>query len=289
MSRQLFIHHYLPSLYFSILLLALLFDLVTSALRPRFRLAAATAAVLMALLVYLEFSPLTYAGPWTLQRCERARWLKSWDFNCREFPTSLADYKTLPPGVHKAGTTTPVPVEGFKGDAAVGGEITEAAAEMAMGMAQPGQHAFEEVPRPAMHSGAGGGAGQQQVVEQVQAAPAEAAAPPEPAAPVVEDAADAPFSIQPVAGIPGDGHVQQHAPAPAHADDAQAAAQAAAAHHAAVGMDQEHVEAMVLEGTAGVAGGAQHRQEEQQKEANEQGLRPSAPAPSRPENEVPPV
>ena len=152
--------HYLPSLYFSILLLALLFDLVTSALRPRFRLAAATGAVLLALLVYLEFSPLTYASPWTLQRCERARWLKSWDFNCREFPNSLADYKTLPPGVHKAGTTTPVPVEGFKGDAAVGGEITEAAAEMAMGMAQPGQHAFEEVPRPAMHSGAGGGAGQ---------------------------------------------------------------------------------------------------------------------------------
>jgi dolichyl-phosphate-mannose-protein mannosyltransferase len=87
MSRQLFIHHYLPALYFAVLLLALLFDLLTAGLRPRFRLAAATALLLVVVWGYSEFSALTYAGEWTSRSCERARWLKTWDFNCRDVST----------------------------------------------------------------------------------------------------------------------------------------------------------------------------------------------------------
>lgn len=102
MSRQLFIHHYLPALYFSILVLAVLFDVVTAGLRPKFRLMAALALVSIAFASYSTYAPLAYASPWTQRACERSRLLKTWDFNCREFPQHRSDYANFGPGIHTA-------------------------------------------------------------------------------------------------------------------------------------------------------------------------------------------
>ncbi|EMD31776.1 glycosyltransferase family 39 protein [Gelatoporia subvermispora B] len=80
MSRQLFLHHYFPALYFAILLSCGVFDLVTSTLRPRPRLYIATFLLVLAIWNFVYFSPLAYGSRWTRADCEHARWLKTWDF-----------------------------------------------------------------------------------------------------------------------------------------------------------------------------------------------------------------
>ena len=85
MQRQLFLHHYFPALYFSILLLASVFDLSTSALKPKFRVQIGAVVLIAALWAYMHWSPLIYAGKWTKAACEDAKWLKNWDFACGDF------------------------------------------------------------------------------------------------------------------------------------------------------------------------------------------------------------
>lgn len=94
MQRQLFLHHYLPSLYFSVLCFCAVFDYVTSSVRPRVKLQAAAVVLVLAIWAFAYFSPLTYAGHWTKGRCEKAKWLKTWDFSCNDFHDHLRDYHT---------------------------------------------------------------------------------------------------------------------------------------------------------------------------------------------------
>jgi len=81
MDRQLFLHHYLPALYFSILLFASVFDLLTSTLRPRVRLQVGAVFMILAIWNFYNLSPLAYGTPWTRSKCEGAKWLKTWDFS----------------------------------------------------------------------------------------------------------------------------------------------------------------------------------------------------------------
>ncbi|KAI6003327.1 glycosyltransferase family 39 protein, partial [Pisolithus marmoratus] len=80
MSRQLFLHHYFPALYFAILLSGAVFDFVTSTLRPRIRLQVACVLIIIAVLTFVKFSPLAYGSPWTRSKCNKATWVKTWDF-----------------------------------------------------------------------------------------------------------------------------------------------------------------------------------------------------------------
>ncbi|KAL4075508.1 hypothetical protein J3A83DRAFT_1981984 [Scleroderma citrinum] len=90
MSRQLFLHHYFPALYFAILLSSAVFDLATSTLRPRIR---------------LQFSPLVYGNAWTRSKCNNARWLKNWDFACEEFPDDIKIIQSVTPNKSIPGVT----------------------------------------------------------------------------------------------------------------------------------------------------------------------------------------
>jgi dolichyl-phosphate-mannose-protein mannosyltransferase len=81
MSRQLFLHHYFPALYFSVLLCCSTFDFVTSTLRPRIRLQIAAVFVILAIWNFSRFSPLSYGSTWTKAQCNEAKWLKTWDFS----------------------------------------------------------------------------------------------------------------------------------------------------------------------------------------------------------------
>ncbi|KLO17468.1 glycosyltransferase family 39 protein [Schizopora paradoxa] len=81
MSRQLFLHHYFPALYFAILLSCAAFDFVTSSVKPRARLYIAAGLVAFAVWTWSYFSPLAYGSPWTKAKCEEAKWLKTWDFS----------------------------------------------------------------------------------------------------------------------------------------------------------------------------------------------------------------
>ncbi|EIW66678.1 dolichyl-phosphate-mannose-protein mannosyltransferase [Tremella mesenterica] len=85
MQRQLFLHHYLPALYFSILLFCAAFDYATSKMRPRTRIQVAAVFLVLVIWSYAHFSPLTYGEPWTRGKCEKGKWLKTWDFSCSDF------------------------------------------------------------------------------------------------------------------------------------------------------------------------------------------------------------
>lgn len=92
MSRQLFLHHYFPALYFAVLLLACTFDLATRPFQPKIRLQVAGVMLLLTLWAFWHWSALTYAGEWTQELCEKAKWGKHWDFSCADFHHSLTDY-----------------------------------------------------------------------------------------------------------------------------------------------------------------------------------------------------
>lgn len=92
MQRQLFLHHYLPALWFAILLFCTVFDFATSRIRPRTRFQIALAVVILALWAYKYFSPLAYASPWTRAKCTNAKWLQNWDFSCNDFKESISEY-----------------------------------------------------------------------------------------------------------------------------------------------------------------------------------------------------
>jgi dolichyl-phosphate-mannose-protein mannosyltransferase len=82
MGRQLFLHHYMPALYFSILLFSVGFDLLTIQLASRKRFMAAALFVMSVIYVYRQFIPITYGEPWTQSLCEKAKWRSTWDFDC---------------------------------------------------------------------------------------------------------------------------------------------------------------------------------------------------------------
>lgn len=81
MNRQLFLHHYLPALYFAILLCCSVFDLATSTLKARVRFGIAAVLIVIAIATFSHFSPLTYGSAWTKKECQDAKWLKTWDFS----------------------------------------------------------------------------------------------------------------------------------------------------------------------------------------------------------------
>lgn len=81
MSRQLFLHHYFPALYFGILLTASIFDIVTAWMKPKIRLQVTGVVVVMAIWTWYHFSPLSYGDQWTRGKCESAKWVKTWDFS----------------------------------------------------------------------------------------------------------------------------------------------------------------------------------------------------------------
>ncbi|KAJ5819812.1 hypothetical protein N7474_005403 [Penicillium riverlandense] len=115
MARQLFLHHYLPALYFAIMVLCQEFDFVLNRFQ-RLGLSSkpAIGKTLMAVFlglsvaVFALYSPLVYGNPWTRDACNRVKLLGSWDFDCNTFHTDLSQYVT-PYGVtNEAIPTTPV-------------------------------------------------------------------------------------------------------------------------------------------------------------------------------------
>lgn len=97
MGRQLFLHHYLPALYFAILLLCVTFDLACRFIPIRFRLAALIVVSLIAILVFRTRAPLAYGSEWTRSQCEASKVLKTWDYDCYQYPDSYASYKAARP------------------------------------------------------------------------------------------------------------------------------------------------------------------------------------------------
>lgn len=82
MRRQLFLHHYLPALYFSILVLAVGVDLILKRARSGARLMIAFAITTVIIVTFRHFAPITYGTEWTREVCLSSQWLNKWDFGC---------------------------------------------------------------------------------------------------------------------------------------------------------------------------------------------------------------
>ncbi|KAG8955780.1 hypothetical protein FRC00_005275 [Tulasnella sp. 408] len=199
MSRQLFLHHYFPALYFAILLTASIFDLATSSLKPKIRLQVAGVLIVAAVWTWWHFSPLTYAGEWTRGKCDAAKWRKTWDFSCDSYPSAYSEYANFPSmsqAVVQATGAVPHPdghvpheegdIEHIAGESAQDASQTESAIQQV----EPGRDIFAEhankqqQPKSSSEAGGQGAAGPVQEMISSQADPneqtAQAVQPPPP-------------------------------------------------------------------------------------------------------------
>lgn len=97
MKRQLFLHHYLPALYFAILAFAHMLDLVAlRVLKKNSRvLGFALLVVSMVVFGFSLLSPLAYGDPWTQGKCNSAKLLPRWDFTCDNFFKTYEEYSSF--------------------------------------------------------------------------------------------------------------------------------------------------------------------------------------------------
>lgn len=92
MERQLFLHHYLGSLYFGVLALGQALELGVSTIKCRYLAMALPAlAVLVAGTWYVWYSPLIYGSSWTKSMCQSSVF-GDMDWDCNLFPESYGDY-----------------------------------------------------------------------------------------------------------------------------------------------------------------------------------------------------
>jgi dolichyl-phosphate-mannose-protein mannosyltransferase len=82
MKRQLFLHHYMPSLYFAILISIVAFEYSTKQLSNNYRYSVAAAIAITYLYVFWRFRAITYGLDWKNDSCDNSRLRSSWDFNC---------------------------------------------------------------------------------------------------------------------------------------------------------------------------------------------------------------
>ncbi|KAI9754020.1 MAG: hypothetical protein M4579_004896 [Chaenotheca gracillima] len=99
MQRQLFLHHYLPALYFAIMAFCQVFDFTAYRIkalglrdRPAIGKVAALAFVVLSAVVFGLYAPLSYGDRWTQSACNRVKLLGTWDFDCNTFHTELSQY-----------------------------------------------------------------------------------------------------------------------------------------------------------------------------------------------------
>ncbi|CAK7903781.1 dolichyl-phosphate-mannose--protein mannosyltransferase 5 [[Candida] anglica] len=82
MGRQLFLHHYLVALYFSILSTAQYLE-YQYAKRRYLAILLMVSIFGGAVYCFVPLMPIIYGTPWTFDQCQAARFIGSWDFNCK--------------------------------------------------------------------------------------------------------------------------------------------------------------------------------------------------------------
>lgn len=85
LDRQLFLHHYMPALYFAVLTLGVGVDLVTRRSPQSVKMAVLVAVSASIGYTYYVYSPITYGEKWSLNRCQKATLLNSWNLDCHRY------------------------------------------------------------------------------------------------------------------------------------------------------------------------------------------------------------
>lgn len=94
MGRQLFLHHYLPALYFAVLLMSVVLDSILKTVAAFNRRAGRWLQIfvmgsflIVSAYLFYRLSPLCYGLTMSKGQCEALKWRAKWDFDCG----SLAD------------------------------------------------------------------------------------------------------------------------------------------------------------------------------------------------------
>ncbi|KAI7907634.1 Dolichyl-phosphate-mannose-protein mannosyltransferase-domain-containing protein [Cokeromyces recurvatus] len=86
-EHQLFLHHYMPALYFAVLTLGVctefIMNVITRSAVIRLILAGLISTCILS--TYFVFTPITYGEPWTVAACERATSSYGWDLKCNRY------------------------------------------------------------------------------------------------------------------------------------------------------------------------------------------------------------
>jgi len=87
MGRQLFLHHYLPALYFSILMLTIFIDilLISRFRQPSTKILIVAILSIIAMYYYRKFSPLVYGNEMSHDKCMSLKLKDTWDIDCSKF------------------------------------------------------------------------------------------------------------------------------------------------------------------------------------------------------------
>lgn len=100
MQRQLFLHHYLPALYFAITALCQIYDYGTNRFGGAYGIKDVPAIGRSGIVLFLGasivaftlYSPLTYGDAWTQDACKAVKLFDTWDFDCNTFHTSVSHW-----------------------------------------------------------------------------------------------------------------------------------------------------------------------------------------------------
>lgn len=111
MSRQLFLHHYLPAYYFGILAFGHALEIVVSYIfrnRKVFGYAFVASFTLGCIYFFQAYSPLIYGTPWTKDLCQKSQWLSGWDYGCDTYLDTYQEYDNLATSSGVQPSVTPV-------------------------------------------------------------------------------------------------------------------------------------------------------------------------------------
>ncbi|KAK4200150.1 Dolichyl-phosphate-mannose-protein mannosyltransferase-domain-containing protein [Triangularia verruculosa] len=102
MQRQLFLHHYFPALYFSVIAFCQVYDFVVARIsafglkkNPLIGKAGALLFLVISIAAFTLLSPLAYGNTWTKAECKRVKLFDTWDWDCNTFLDSYDAYNQL--------------------------------------------------------------------------------------------------------------------------------------------------------------------------------------------------
>lgn len=91
MDRQLFLHHYFPALYFAVLALGHVFQLIYAKNKRIFTYTLFAIIFAASFYCYYERLPITNGTNWSFEKCQKSKWFNSWDYDCSNFPSENAE------------------------------------------------------------------------------------------------------------------------------------------------------------------------------------------------------
>ncbi|KAJ2499190.1 hypothetical protein GGH96_003704 [Coemansia sp. RSA 1972] len=107
MGRQLFIHHYLPALWLAIMGFIGTLDLFTRRISRRVRQVLMIGLLLVTIRMYFQYSHIAYGTAWSREGCQGSKWLKSWDYACKRYPSMHGTVTTTAVDVPQPTTAVP--------------------------------------------------------------------------------------------------------------------------------------------------------------------------------------